>query len=654
MKLICVFLTILFIPLYVSSQNFSRNYGLITKSEIDLQESPGDKDAEAIVLFDVGKSYFAKTDNSFELIFEKKERIKIFNESGFKWANIEIPFYVEKGNREQVYDIEAIVYNFEDGKLSKTVFDRKNLYEEKINEFWSVKKLALPNIKAGSIIEYKYKIKSQIFFNLRDWEFQKRIPVVYSKYQVEMIPFYEYTWLLQGANKFSSYLTSIGGTRTFGQINFNDKIHKYIMKDLPSFKEEEFISNINDYIIKIDFQLAKLNFANGGSREIFTTWPDLIKKLNKHEDFGKFANKSEKLAEKLIHTKEIEDKPSYEKFNIIVDYVKRNYNWNGYINEFASKSPNQLVKDKFGNCADLNLLAIGLLRVTGIEAYPVILSTRTHGKIKFDYPFSHFFNYVIIQANVDGKLILTDATSMLISNERLPIRCINDKGLIIKKGEVKWVSLQCNFPSKTDRYFLIDSIASKARVNVNLKATEYDAYNFTNIFGEDIKKIKESLEQKNYVVDDSSISIDIQKELNRSFNLSYTTAANVEQINNKIYLSPFLNELVDENPLKQRARNYPIDMIYPSLKSFTSIINIPKGYKVDFVGENYNINNEFFELHYNTNNSNDKLQVSFSYFFKKPIYSSKEYLKIKFYYNEIVKRGNEKVVLSSRSTSSSN
>ena len=73
-----------------------------------------------------------------------------------------------------------------------------------------------------------------------------------------------------------------------------------------------------------------------------------------------------------------------------LDYVKNNYNWNNNNDKFASKTPNQLINDKFGNCADINLFTIGLLNSIGIESYPLILSTREHGKIKVDYPFSQF------------------------------------------------------------------------------------------------------------------------------------------------------------------------------------------------------------------------------------------------------------------------
>ncbi len=83
--------------------------------------------------------------------------------------------------------------------------DNSTIFEEKVNDHWRVKKFALPDVKEGSVIEYKYKIISPYFFNLHDWDFQQRIPVIYSEYTTAMIPFYEYTYIFQGASKFDVY-----------------------------------------------------------------------------------------------------------------------------------------------------------------------------------------------------------------------------------------------------------------------------------------------------------------------------------------------------------------------------------------------------------------------------------------------------------------
>src|SRR3972149_4079874 len=180
------FLTILVsFQFTVFPQNYKLEFGQITNEEIQMEYYPKDKDVGAVVICDLGKSYFVgNADGGYNVVFEKRSKIKIFNKAGLPWAEVEIPFYREGNIYEIIYDLEAITWNFDNGILSKALLDVKNTYDEKLNEYWMVKKFALPNVKEGSVIEYRYKLETPYKFNFRDWEFQLGIPVMYSEYIV--------------------------------------------------------------------------------------------------------------------------------------------------------------------------------------------------------------------------------------------------------------------------------------------------------------------------------------------------------------------------------------------------------------------------------------------------------------------------------------
>lgn len=650
-KLQLTIVLLILIRLTIQGQIFPKEFGKISKEEIELKQYSKNKDAEAIVLYDIAKSYFARTENSFDLVFERTTRIKILSEAGIKWAEVEIPFYQEGSIYERVYDIEAFSYNYENGGIIKSAFNKSNTYNEKINNSWNVKKLAIPNVKEGTIIEYRYKINSQYKFNLRDWEFQWKIPVVYSEYEVSMIPFYEYSWLLQGANKFDSQTSYVdkGISRQFGSVTFEDMVHTYTMKDVPAFDNEEFITSSNDYIIKLDFQLSRINQLDGSKVDILTTWEDMNKGLLNHKDFNKYAQKSEKFASKLLNTESIKFNNDKEKFDHVIEYVKINYNWDKNYGKYASKSPGKFVEQKYGNCADINLFTIGLLNASGIEAKPVLISTRENGKIKYDYPYAHFFNYVIILANVDGNNVLTDATGILSLNNRIPSRCINDKGLVIQKDKVEWIGLECLFPSEMKTDIQIE-VLDNEHINsiISTSATEYDALYYRNNYADDIENIKKKIETTDYFIIDTSIIVQNQLNVKEPYILTYKQKSTPEIINEKIYLSPMLGQVISDNPLKQKERAYPIDMTYPKKRTFNSKILIPEGFKVDYLPSGQTINNELFELTYSVNSDDRQIIIIFDYYFKETVYSAHDYSKIKSYFNEIVKKGNEKIIFSKK------
>lgn len=634
----------------LNGQDFSKEFGKIGGHEFQLQKYTKDKTAEALVLFDIGKSHFRRTDNSFDVIYERSTRIKIFSEAGIEWSEVEIPFYHEGGIYEKIYDIEAYTYNIEDGIISKTPLDATNTFDEKTNDYWNVKKFALPNVKEGSIIEYRYKISSQYKFNLRDWEFQWEIPVLYSEYEVKMIPFYEYTYLMQGRSKFDAQSTHIdkGLSRQFGSTTFQDLVHNFVMLDLPAFKDEEFISSINDYIIKIDFQLARINYTTGTSVDILTTWEKMIEELTKHQDFGKYAGKFEKLAPKLIDKNLLSGKTEQEQFDLIIDYIKGNYSWNKYNGKYATKPPNKMVTEKYGNCADLNLLAVGLLNGFGIEAYPVLISTRNNGMIKYDYPYSHFFNYVIVMAYIDGKPVLSDATRVLGLNNRIPARCINDKGLIINKEAVDWVTLRGSIPSAIATIIEIDVSSSSQNAAITQLSTEYDAQYFREGYSDKESIVDELNDSKIYMLSESSIEVENRDNRNKPFSLKYQVTSSPEVVNEKIYLNPFLNEVLSDNPLKQQTRSYPIDMNYPKKRTYRSTIQIPEGFQIEYLPKEVKIKNDQFELNYSVSNDDEKLNIELSYYFRNSIYPANDYVKIKYYFKEIINKGSEKIVFSKK------
>ena len=84
-------------------------------------------------------------------------------------------------------------------------------------------------------------------------------------------------------------------------------------------------------------------------------------------------------------------------------------NWNernGYSCQLGVKKAYQ---DKTGNVADVNLMLISMLRYAGLDANPILISTRSNGIAL--YPSRSAFNYVIAGIEVENQIILLDATN---------------------------------------------------------------------------------------------------------------------------------------------------------------------------------------------------------------------------------------------------
>lgn len=634
---------------YGQSNNYE--YGKISQEEFDLKSYPEDKDAEAVVLFDIGKSYFIQTDYGFEVVYERHTRLKVFSNAGVKWGEIVIPYYQEGNVFENITDLKGTTYNPDEVTyVKKTELNTKNSYDEELDNNWKLKKFAMPDVKSGSIIEYSYKIYSGYIFNLRDWEFQWEIPVLYSKYTVSMIPFYEYTWLLQGKNAFDEKKSYVeNNEQHFAGVTYKNYVNEFVMKNVPAFNDEEFITSKNDFILKIDFQLSKISHPNGSSTNVVNTWEEMIKDLLKDNDFGKYIEKSEKLATKNPEIQKIRALPDVEeKFNAVVDYAKNNYKWNGYNSKYASKSASDFEKQKTGNSADINLYTIGLLRSVGVPVMPVVVSTREHGRIKYDYPYLHFFNDVVFFVDVNNKKIVSDATEPMCLNSLVPERCVNNKGLIVDKDKVDWLSMETSVVSNNITNISMSINNNQIDAQITKIGTEYESVKYKDMFGEDKEKIKKYFKSQIYEISDTSIKFINSKNTNKSYAFNFNVENNPEIINDKMYINPFLGLSLSENPLKKQEREYPIDMTYPRRTIFITSVSIPEGWQINFLPDNKHIENDLFALDYYITHADDGIRISFSYFFKKSVYSENHYLLIKSYFNDIVNKGNDKIVLSKK------
>jgi len=645
---------------FAYSQKLEIAFGKISQEEIEMKSYEKDKEAKAVILYDKGQSIFFDTDNGYDIRFTRHKRIKIFDKSESQHAEVSIPYYVDGYDKtETIKSIEAITYNTEGGRLTQKQLSPSTVYDEQINERWHNKKFVFPDVQDGAILEYRYVLETPFHFNLPDWTFQDKIPTVYSEYQVSMIPFYEYVFFVQGISKFD-YQNSVvtkekrtwgNMTKAYGQnvgsgVEFQDYVHTYVLKDIPAFKDESYISSINDYIIKMDFQLAKFHNPRGGTSDIISTWPELNGSLLKHEKFGKYLKSSSKIAKNILLEKlSLESKNEQEKAKKIIEYVKNNFEWNGYRGKYASQSAKDFFNKKSGNDADINLFMIALLSEAEIDTKPLILSTRNHGKIPNDYPFNHFTNYVIAFVNTDSPF-LADGTEELLPYNKLPIRCYNEKGLIVEKTDKsRWISLDNSIFSieKSTIRMNLDTVSMDIIANVSIQNTEYESYSARNRFKDDTLKIKKYYTDK---IGDIRISKTIGYDrIELPYSMHFETRYETEILGDNVVIKPFLNLPLSINDLTQKKRTYPVDFIYPWEDIFESTLEIPSNFSITKIPDGYKLDNDLAEINLNYSLDSKKLIVKGNYKFKKPTYVANEYSRIKYYLDQVVKEFNKPIVL---------
>ena len=149
---------ILLFALQAHSQE-SLKFGKIDIKDLEMTTYEPDSSAEAVVLWDEGISNLTYDQNrGFFIRHDRHTRIKILSTDGYDWANVTVTLYKSGTNKESVGGLRAITHYLEDGKAKSVKMEKSAIFEEEVSESATNLKFTLPNVKVGSVIEYRYEL----------------------------------------------------------------------------------------------------------------------------------------------------------------------------------------------------------------------------------------------------------------------------------------------------------------------------------------------------------------------------------------------------------------------------------------------------------------------------------------------------------------
>lgn len=178
-----------FIFLFQVQESHSQSkYGNATMDELNMTVYPEDTTASAVILLKKGDLRFIFSElYGFQFEYAIQVKIKILKTEGLDWCNQEISYYeTNRSTKEQINGLSGTTYNLEDGKITKTKLAKEFITDEDIDNTLKVKKFSMPAAKVGSVIEYKYTIVSDYYYNLRDFRFQESIPIAYVNFEAKI------------------------------------------------------------------------------------------------------------------------------------------------------------------------------------------------------------------------------------------------------------------------------------------------------------------------------------------------------------------------------------------------------------------------------------------------------------------------------------
>lgn len=667
MKIIKLFSlsVILLIAPKAISQDF--RLGKVSVAELEQKAHPKDTSAVAAILYKKGVSRMEYDQNDgFYMMTDVETRIKIYKKEGYEWANQQVWYRNTTNLKEKVFFTDAVTYNLVNGKVEKTKLKSDGSFDEVISKYRGQKKITMPNVKEGSIIEFRYTIKCPNPGIIRDWDFQTSIPINYSELKVAYPEYYVFNPRQKGyifpkvttlKNPRSITINSKERTGTYlSKTEFSsDKFEyleteiTYVAEDFPALKDESFVNNIENYTSSVQHELSLVHFPNSPMKEFSTDWNSVVKTIYEYDDFGPELNKTgyfEEDLKKMLAGINGQD----ERIWAILNFVKANIKWNGYTGYSCDNGVKKAYKEKTGNIADINLMLTAMLRSSGLTANPVLLSTRSNGIALF--PNRNAFDYVVAAVETPNGYILLDATDKYSTPNVLPFRTLNWMGRLIRKdGSSQEIDLMPKKASN-DIVFMNYDIDAEGHVKgkTRRQCSDYNAM----ITRENFEKLKEEeylekLENNSGKIEISEYSRTNEKDLLAPAIETYSFTGNnlCELIGGKIYVNPMLFFAKDKNPFKQDVREYPVDFGYPFLDKYNITIKIPEGYTVETLpaAVAYNMENNLGSFKFNIAANDNVLQLSIAHQINEAIVTTEQYEMLKEYYKGMIEKQTEKIVL---------
>jgi uncharacterized protein DUF3857 len=436
---VCVFASILFNFAAYAGDGFQP----VSLEELKMTAEPNAPGAPAVILY----RQVDRDDSGHAAHEDNYIRIKILKEEGRKYADVEIPFYKEKGNnvvnvRARTIRPDGSIVNFDGKVFEKQIARAKGLK-------YLAKTFTLPEVEVGSIIEYYYTYDlSEHYVYDSHWILSQDLFTKSAKFSLK---------------PYSSSYSNLGVRWSWQGLPAGstppaagpDRVVRLEVSNVPAFETEDFMPPQNELKARVDF-----TYSEDRETDPAKYWQRVGKHLN--DVVEGFVGKHKAMEQAVGQIVSPSDPPEVKLRKIYARVQQlRNTSYEVRKSEQEQKRANykdaENVEDVWkrgsGNGVQLTWLYLALVRAAGFEAYPVMVSDRRN----------YFFNPRMmdrtkLDANVvlvklDGKDIYCDPGAAFTPFGMLEWSETAAKGLRLDKDGGSWVltSLPDSAASRLER-----------------------------------------------------------------------------------------------------------------------------------------------------------------------------------------------------------
>lgn len=527
---------------YADAQDVLPKFGKIDTADLLMKQCPFDNSADAMNLVDYQRAKFELAQGGYYADIERWVRVKIFKPGGFKYASIIIP-YLSKERLTTVKDIEAFTYNIDsNGNVVTENVGRKEMFKEKSKEGTGSIRFAFADVKPGTVVEYRYILQENNFMFLEPWVFQDVIPTRLSVCNLKYDGNISVSTRLHTSFTFETDQDTVKAPDGYyKKITFY-----YLMRDVPAFRVEPLMSSLTDNLQRIEFSVRpSRSYSLFSNRDVGVDakWTIYSFQLMMSPYFGQQLDIEIPGTQPAIDS--IKKLPSVEdKINAVVQLVKNTIQWNNSTSIFADNLATVWTEDKAGGRAEINLAIVNLLRKTGVKCYPLLISTKHHGKTDTHFATLSQFNGVDIMVvdSLAKNNYVFDGTQKYQPYNVPPFNILNRSAYLVDTRNSRWLYIDDPRQLMKNKMTVNASIDSTGIMKGKVSVAYYD-YAKEDVLA--VKQGKSDTLSNDFLTGDfNDLKIDSVKEENtdtpgKPLIKSFNFKLEMQQTGDFYFLSPF-------------------------------------------------------------------------------------------------------------------
>ena len=578
-------LVTMIIQMSAQTVTLNKRFGKVSKEELEMTEYKPDSAAVAVVLYENRNIQVdLSAGGAFVKDVDVHMRIKILKEEGTEWGDFSVMKYVSQSVPEIVTGIEVVTYNLENDKVVPTKMSREFIYTEDVSSSFQKISFYAQEVKVGSVIEMKYSIHSDRFWEIDDVYFQKTIPVNWVESQVSIPGCFTFNKKLHGSLPVQ-YDSELEPKNLFG-YQYEMVVDKFVAVDLPAFKYEPYIYYPRQYFSFVTYDIRSLRLPGMDTKYYGVSWDDVDNTYVNSQIMTRFRAQCQFKEQVAALPEEGTD---IEKIASAVSLVKDNVVWDEKYKVFP-EPVGQVVKARSGSNADINCLIAGCLREMGYTVDMVLIKMRSSGMLlDFQPERNPYDTFILRVTGSDGSQYYLDGGSPHgYINVLPPDLLVTNARLVRPNVPGEWVDL-----TRLTRNGTTMTVATTLTDDLRLSG-EYTCKETGNTSYSTKESYSESDDEQDYISEiETDLAIEIDditfgqmKEYSSSSQTEYKFHKDLDASGDFVYINPFLVKFHSADTFQSLQREFPIDFPFTYSLTYIFTFTIPEGYAVDQIPEN--------------------------------------------------------------------